>query len=114
LDLAQDYFLEGLALAERVSMLERIAGLTANLGLVEIERGQKELAIHHFSTALARADALGTQHLAAQIRLWLAPLLPPAEARQHLAEARAIAASGRRQRLLQEITHLEAGLGDEV
>jgi DNA-binding SARP family transcriptional activator len=114
LDLAQDYFLEGLALAERVSMLERIAGLTANLGLVEIERGQNELAIHHLSTALARADALGTQHLAAQIRLWLAPLLPPAEARQHLAEARAIAASGGRKRLLEEITHLEAGLGEEV
>jgi tetratricopeptide (TPR) repeat protein len=113
LDLAQDYFLEGLALAERVSMLERIAGLTANLGLVEIERGQKELAIHHFSTALARADALGTQHLSAQIRLWLAPLLPPAEARQHLAEARAIAVSGGRRRLLEEVTRLEAELGDQ-
>jgi DNA-binding SARP family transcriptional activator len=114
LDLAQECFLQGLALAERISMLERIAGLTANLGLVEIQSGQHELAIHHLSTALAQADTLGTQHLAAQIRLWLAPLLPPAEARHHLDEARAIATSGGRRRLLEEIARLEAELGDEA
>jgi DNA-binding SARP family transcriptional activator/tetratricopeptide (TPR) repeat protein len=113
LDLAQECFLQGLALAERIAMLERIAGLTANLGLVEIQRGQHELAIHHLSTALAQADALGTQHLAAQIRLWLAPLLPPTEARHHLDEARAIATSGGRKRLLDEITRLEAELGNQ-
>jgi hypothetical protein len=76
LDLAERYFTEGLALAEQLSMPERIAGLTANLGLVARTRGQNDLAIHHLSTALARDDTLGTRHLAAQIRLWLAPLLP--------------------------------------
>jgi DNA-binding SARP family transcriptional activator len=112
LELAESCFQEGLALAERVSMLERVAGLTANLGLVEHQRGQQQLAIHHLSTAQARADALGTQHLAAQIRLWLAPLLPAHEARQRLAEARAIASRGGRRRLLEEIARLEASLVD--
>ncbi len=56
---------------------ERVAGLTANLGLLAVRRGQGPLAIHRLSTALARADTLGTRHLAAQIRVWLAPLLPP-------------------------------------
>ena len=106
LSAAQSYFDDGLALAERLSIPERIAGLTANLGLVARERGENALAIHRLSTALARADALGTQHLAAQIRLWLAPLLPPAEARARLAEARAIAESSGRRRLLEEAVRL--------
>src|SRR6185436_5471071 len=67
LDLAERYFAEGLALAEQLSMPERLAGLTANLGLVARARGQNDLAIHQLSTALARADGLGTRHLAAQI-----------------------------------------------
>jgi DNA-binding SARP family transcriptional activator len=107
---AERHFAEGLALAERIPVPERVAGLTANLGLLAVRRGQTDLAIHRLSTALARADALGTQHLAAQIRLWLAPLLPPAEARAHLAEARAIAESGGRKRLLEEVARLEAAL----
>jgi tetratricopeptide (TPR) repeat protein len=107
---AERHFVEGLALAERIPVPERVAGLTANLGLLALGRGQIDLAIHRLSTALARADALGTQHLAAQIRLWLAPLLPPAEARAHLAEARAIAESGGRKRLLEEVIRLEADL----
>jgi uncharacterized protein YciW len=74
-------------------------------------RGDTTLAVHRLSTALARADALGTRHLAAQIRIWLAPLLPPAEARAHLAEARAIAESGGRRRLLEEIARLELEIG---
>ena len=110
LELAEYYFKEGLSVAERVSMQERVAGLTANLGLVEVERGRQDLAIHHLAVALARADALGTQHLAAQIRLWLAPLLPLPEARQRLAEVRAIAASGGRSRLLEEAAKLEVEL----
>src|SRR5204863_2857476 len=104
---AEQYFFEGLELAERRPAPERIAGLTANLGLVAIRRGQTTLAIHRLSTALARADALGTVHLAAQIRIWLAPLLPPAEARATLAEARALAESGNRTRLLEQIAQLE-------
>ena len=107
LDLAERYFTEGLALAEQISMPERLAGLTANLGLVAQARGQKDLAIHRLSTALARADALGTRHLAAQIRLWLAPLLPSAQAHTYLAEVRAFAQSSGRQRLLEAVRQLE-------
>ena len=103
---AEKYFTDGLALSERLSMPERIAGLTANLGRVAQRRGETALAIHRLSTALARAEALGLPHLAAQIRLWLAPLLPPAEAQAQLAEARAIAESGGRKRLLDEADRL--------
>ena len=110
LDTAEQYFSKGLALAERLSMPERIAGLSANLGRVAAQRGQTTLSIHRLSTALARADLLGTQHLAAQIRLWLAPLLPPAEARARLAEARAMAESGGRRRLLEDVARIEAQL----
>ncbi|MBI5829377.1 MAG: AAA family ATPase [Chloroflexi bacterium] len=110
LDAAQQWFAKGLELAEQLQHPERIAGLTANLGLVAQRRGNTALAIHRLSTALARADSLGTRHLAAQIRLWLAPLLPPAEARARLAEARAIAESGGRRRLLAEGDRLEAAL----
>lgn len=100
-------FLKGLAQAEAVGHAERIAGLNANLGLVALARGETSTAIHRLSTALARADAIGTQHLAAQIRIWLAPLLPPEEARIRLAEARAIAEAGGRQKLLEQIDALE-------
>ena len=105
---AERWFDDGLALAERLNIRERIAGITANLGLLAIRRGQQPLAIHRLSTALAQADALGTQHLAALIRIWLAPLLPPAEAHTALAEARAIAESGGRKRLLGEIDRISA------
>lgn len=107
LDEAEKDFEEGLANAVRISFPERVAGLTANLGLVALERDQIPLAIYRLSTALGQADALGTRHLAAQIRIWLAPLLPPAEARTRLAEARAIAESSGRKRLLAEIEQLE-------
>ncbi len=107
---AEAHFSTGLALAERLDVPERVAGISANLGLLALRRGQPALAIHHLSAALARADALGTRHLAAQIRLWLAPLLPPAEARIALAEARAIAESGGRRRLLAEIAQVEQAL----
>ncbi len=110
LDEAQRRFEQGLALAERLSMPERIAGLTANLGLVAQRRGETTLAVHRLSRALARADAAGTQHLAAQIRLWLVPLLPGDEARAILAEARTMAADGGRKRLLAEAEQLEREL----
>ena len=110
LDAAEKHLTEGLALAERLSMPERIAGLDANLGRVAAQRGQTALAVHRLSTALARADMLGTQHLAAQIRLWLVPLLPPAEARARLAEARSIAQSSGRRLLLKDAARLEAQL----
>ncbi len=110
---AEAQFNEGLALAERLPIPERVAGLTANLGRVAQQRGETALAIHRLSTALAKADSLGTHHLAAQVRLWLAPLLPPAEARTRLAEARQLAESGGRRRLLEEVQRLEASLGEE-
>jgi hypothetical protein len=75
-------------------------------------RGETTLAIHRLSTALAKAEALGLPHLTAQIRLWLAPLLPPTEARVQLAEARAIAESGGRQKLLEEIAMAERKVKD--
>jgi DNA-binding SARP family transcriptional activator len=110
LDAAQGWFDEGLALAERLAMPERVAGLTANLGLLALARGEERLAIHRLSRALAHADDLGSHHLAAQIRLWLAPLLPPAEAHAALAQVRALAARGGRRRLLQEAERLEVKL----
>ncbi len=110
LEEAEQDFLQGLELAGRLSMTERVAGLTANLGLVSIRRGDTTLAIHRLSTALARAEAAGTQHLAALIRIWLAPLLPPAEARATLAEARALASQGQRKLLLEQIDEVEKNL----
>ncbi|MEI8305863.1 MAG: AAA family ATPase, partial [Chloroflexales bacterium] len=104
---AERLFGLGMAIAERLHIPERIAGLGANLGLVALRRGEYPLAIHHLSTALTRADSLGTRHLAAQIRVWLAPLLPPADAHAALAEARAIAESGGRTRILEQIERLE-------
>ncbi len=103
---AEAAFTSGLALAEQLVIPERIAGLTANLGLIALRYGQVSLAIHRLSAALARADALGTRHLAAQVRVWLAPLLPATEARATLAEARAVAEHGGRRRLLEEIARV--------
>lgn len=91
LDEAETSFREGLALAERLAMVERVVGLTANLGRLAAACKQNALAIHLLSTAMARADDLGTRHLAVRVRIWLAPLLPRAQARQQLAEARALA-----------------------
>jgi tetratricopeptide (TPR) repeat protein len=105
---AEHHFMAGLAIAEQRGQGERIAGLTANLGLVALRRGERSLALERLSTALAQADDLGAHHLAAQIRLWVAPLLPQAEARAHLAQARAIAEAGQRRRLLDDICRLEA------
>ena len=107
---AEQRFKEGLSLSERMHMPERVAGLTANLGLVAQARGESALALYRFSAAMAQADAIGTQHLAAQIRLWLAPLLPPTEGRARLAEARAFAESDGRARLLRDAAELEQKL----
>jgi predicted ATPase len=107
LDGAEASFREGLELAERIYMPERIAGLSANLGLAAVKKGDRAAAIRWLSQAMADADALGTRHLAAQIRIWLAPLLQGEEARIILQEARAIAEDGGRQKLLEEIREVE-------
>lgn len=110
LDEAEHNWGTGLALAERLNIRERIAGITANLGLLAIQRGQPTRAIHRLASAQAQADTLRLNHLAALIRIWLAPLLPPEEARTALTEARSIAESGGRSRLLHEIAQLEETL----
>jgi tetratricopeptide (TPR) repeat protein len=108
-DTAENHFKQGLELAQRFANPERLAGLTANLGLVALQRGEIPLAIHRLSSALARAETLGIHHLAAQIRIWLAPLLPPDERRATLEEARKIAEEGGRKGLLAQIGELEGG-----
>ncbi|MFL5805772.1 MAG: ATP-binding protein [Roseiflexaceae bacterium] len=109
---AERHFADGLALAERLDIPERIAGITANLGLLAQRHGQADLAFQRLSTALAGANSIGARHLAAQIRIWLAALLPPAAARAQLDAARAFAAASGRRRLLEEIAELERRLPD--
>jgi DNA-binding SARP family transcriptional activator len=107
---AEGYFQQGLANAQRLAQRERIAGLTANLGLVAQRRGQPELAVHRFTIALAEAEVISSRFLAAQLHLWLAPLSPPATARKHLAAARAIIDAGRYHRLEPALLRLEESL----
>lgn len=107
LDAAEQFLSEGLAEAERTPIPERISGIRANLGLVAHARGQDDLARQRLTDALARADALGNGHLSVRIRIWLAPLLPPADARTRLREARSIAQANGYAGLLEEIGLLE-------
>lgn len=101
-DAANSSFTQGLELAQRLGIPERVAGLTANLGLLAREQGRRAEALDMLSAARAAADEHGLHHLAAQVRIWLAPLLPRAEALAQLDEAHAIAKRGGRQRLLDE------------
>ena len=89
--LAEDYFREGLTLAERMAVPYATEDLMAGLGRIAAARGEKETALQQLTAALAGAEALGARHLAAQIRLWLIPLLPDEEARAHLVILRALA-----------------------
>ena len=72
-----------------------------------MKKGEHQVAIYQLSKALGLADALSTQHLVAQIRIWLAPLLPAQEARLRLDEARAIIEGSQRKILLAEIEAAE-------
>ncbi len=105
-------FQQGLTLATQLGIPERIAGITANLGLAALRCGETTCAVHYLSSALAQADTLGARHLAAQIRIWLAPLLPAGEARALLAEAQEIAEIGGRRRLLAAIEQLRTTFTD--
>ncbi|KAB8145232.1 AAA family ATPase [Chloroflexia bacterium SDU3-3] len=107
LDDAEQSFRKGLVLSEQFHIPERTAGLTANLGLLALRRGQQQQAAALLAEALAQSDSLGTHHLSAQIRIWLAPLLPRARAAALLAEARALAESGQRNGLLAQIAQIE-------
>lgn len=110
LQAAETAFRQGLVHAQRLAQPERIAGLTANLGLAALAQGQTELAVHRFSTALAQADAVPNRFLAAQIRLWLIPLLPIEAARPHLEAARAAIEAGGFGRLRDDLAALTARL----
>jgi tetratricopeptide (TPR) repeat protein len=110
LNAAEDYFKEGLTLARQFSALERIAGLTANLGLVAQQRGDQALAVQWLTEALAQAEALKIRFLVTQIRLWLAALLPPTSARPQLVTARLVAEQDGYQQLLTKVIELEKEL----
>jgi tetratricopeptide (TPR) repeat protein len=107
LDAAEKYFSDGLALAEQIPIPERIAGMTANLGLVAKQRGDIELARERLQTALNLVEPLGNHHLEVRIRIWLAPMLPSKDARACLSSARILAEQDGLQGLLQEIEKLE-------
>jgi DNA-binding SARP family transcriptional activator len=109
---AEAHFREGLALAEQTGMHGSLPTLQANLGLVAARRGETAVAVHRLTGALDRAESLGNLHLSALIRTWLAGLLPPAEARQHLARAREIAEPSGRARLLDEIARAESQISN--
>jgi tetratricopeptide (TPR) repeat protein len=110
LDGAEKYFNEGLVLAEQVPVPERIAGLTANLALVAIQRGEFDLARERLHKALHLAGQLGSHHLQVRIRIWLAPLLPPEEAHLCLEAARTLAEQDGLRSLLDEVAGLENNL----
>ncbi|CAN5655583.1 AAA family ATPase [soil metagenome] len=112
LSAAEDYFNQGLVLAHQFSALERIAGLTANLGLVAQQRGDQALAVQCLTDALAQAEALNIRFLVTQVRLWLAALLPPTLARDQLAHARLMAEQDGYRQLLAKVIQLEKENGE--
>jgi predicted ATPase/DNA-binding SARP family transcriptional activator len=110
LDAAEKYFSDGLALAEQIPIPERIAGMTANLGLVAKGRGDIVLARERFQTALELVEPLRNYHLEVRIRIWLAPMLSLENARACLNSARMLAEQGGLSGLLEEIDELEKNL----
>jgi len=107
LDAAEKYFRNGLTLAEQTPIPERVAGLTANLGLVAKARGQTDAARGQLQQALHLAEPVGNHHLEVRIRIWLAPLLPTADARTCLQAAQELAERDGLKGLLDEIEQLE-------
>lgn len=110
LDAAEKYFRDGLTLAEQMSMSERIAGMTANLGRVAKDRGDNDLAREQLQRALSLVTSLGNHHLEVRIRIWLLPLLSLKDARACLKSAREIAERDGLKGLLEEIGELEKDL----
>jgi len=104
---AENYFRDGLALAEQIPVPERVAGLTANLGLVAKARGESDLARERLRKALDLAAQLGSHHLEVRIRIWLAPLLSYEEGVLYLKAARTLAEQDGLRSLLEEIGGLE-------
>jgi DNA-binding SARP family transcriptional activator len=110
LDTAEKYFRDGLRLAEQIPLRERIAGITANLGLVAKARGEMGLAREQLQKALTLVGPLGNHHLEVRIRIWLAPLLAAQDARSCLNSARVLAERDGLYGLLGEIEQLEKRL----
>ncbi len=110
LDTAEKYFNDGLALAKQIPLPERIAGMTANLGLVAKQRGDIQLARSRLQSALKLVEPLGNHHLEVRILIWLAPMLPVEDARASLKSARLLAEQGGLKGLLGEIEELEKQL----
>jgi hypothetical protein len=96
-----------------LTLEERIAGLTANLGLVALQQGKTDLAIQRLSSALKKAEAISTLHLAARIQLWLAPLLPGDEARIMIQGVHEFAQKSGRAGILNEAARLKQQLNLE-
>jgi hypothetical protein len=94
-------------LAQQFAAAERVAGLTANLGLVAKARGDKEQARQLLLSALAQMETLNIRFAVTQIRLWVAPLLSLEAAHEQLAQARQIAAEDGYKQLLSEAERLE-------
>jgi uncharacterized protein HemY len=93
---AESYLYQGLRLAERFGIAERVAGIRATLGRLALKRGEPAKAVDWFNQSLEQADTLGTRRLSVQVRLWLAPLIDPHLARLHLEEARRLAQASQR------------------
>ncbi len=108
--MAEKYFEDGLALAKQIPMPERIAGMTANLGLVAKQRGDIPLARGRLQSALELVEPLGNHHLEVRIRIWMAPLLSFENAHACLNSARLLAEQGGLKGLLVEIDELEKQL----
>lgn len=110
LDAADRFFSEGLDLALQLGIVERRAGLTANLGLVARARGQDGRARALLTEALGYAASIDARHITTRIHLWLVPLLPREQALEHLARAKRIAADSGFSQLLEQVQELEANL----
>lgn len=106
LEEAEKLFQEGLTLAQQFAAAERVAGLTANLGLVAKAQDDREKARQLLLSALAQMEALNIRFAVAQIRLWVAPLLPPEIARTQLDQARQIATEDGYKQLLTAVDRL--------
>ncbi|MEM7531321.1 MAG: AAA family ATPase [Chloroflexota bacterium] len=103
IDAAERYFREGLTLARQFELPERIAGLTANLGLVAKRRGENATALDLFNRALTHAEAIDHHYLITQICWWMASLLPESEATIQRTKAQELAQTYGFQRLLDEM-----------
>ncbi len=104
---ADKFFQDGLDIARQIPMPERVAGMTANLGLAAFRRGEPALAVQRLNEALDLARQVGSRHLEVRIRIWLIPLLSASERGICLNTARTIAEEEGLKALLEEIRGLE-------